>query len=81
MSLKTQTASPPPKIETHKKFPLAIDGVATSLGVAVFFLVLLLVVAILGVLIYTFGLWVLGITAVALVPVIFIGLLLLTIGH
>ncbi|NIY78355.1 MAG: hypothetical protein HWE33_06995 [Rhodobacteraceae bacterium] len=57
------------------------DGIATPRGVALF---LLVVVAILAAVVYgafTVGPWVLGVTAVATVPVIYLVLILLTMGR
>ncbi|WP_321364109.1 hypothetical protein [uncultured Celeribacter sp.] len=57
------------------------DGIATPRGVALF---LLVVVAVLAAVIYgmfAIGPWVLGVTAVATVPVIYLVLILLTMGR
>lgn len=56
-------------------------GEATPLGIALFFALLIVIIAAITWGFITFGPWVLGVTAVATVPVIYIVLLLLTTGR
>lgn len=60
--------------------PLTEDGVATPRGVAAFLGTVVAVLAGLAYAVLSFGPWVLGITALATVPVIFLALILLTRG-
>lgn len=68
-------ADAPIASETHTSEPEA-----TPFGVAVFLLTVVVVLAALVYGAFAIGPWVLGVTAVALVPVIFAVLLLITVG-
>lgn len=71
------TANPAAVVESHDHHD---EGGATVMGVVSF---LLAVVALIAAVIYgmfAIGLWVLGITALATVPVIYVALILLTTG-
>nr|WP_319246751.1 hypothetical protein [uncultured Celeribacter sp.] len=56
-------------------------GIATARGVALFLLVVAAVIAAVVYGAFTVGPWVLGVTAVATVPVIYVVLILLTMGR
>jgi len=56
------------------------DGVATTRGVVLFLLFVLVVIAAIVYGMFAIGPWVLGLTALATVPVIYVVLILLTTG-
>lgn len=56
------------------------EGLATTRGVALFLLLVVVVIAAVIYGMFAIGPWVLGVTAVATVPLIYIALLVLTVG-
>jgi|GEM_PF-3141744 hypothetical protein len=67
-------------IDTHDHHDHHEDGIATPRGVALFLLFVVVVIAAVIYGMFAIGPWVLGVTAVATVPLIYIVLLILTVG-